>query len=86
MDSERILEVQSKRGAKGIGKETGQKSLESVISECRRFIQDNSDSYRDLDADKKRAAIKSLILKYVMNNPVIVEGYTDENNRPDTNK
>ena len=86
MDSERILEVQAKRGAKSIGKDTGHKTLEAVVSECRRFIQDNSDNYRDLTSDKKRVAIKSLILKYVMNNNVIVEGYTDENNRPDTNK
>lgn len=86
MDSKRLLELQSNRGAKSIGTETQQKSLETVIADCRRYIQDNSDSYRDLEVDRKRVVIKELITKYVMNNPVLVEGYTDEENRPDTNK
>lgn len=86
MDSRRLIEIQSERGAKSIGKETTQKSLDSVINECRRYIQDNSDSYRDLEPERKRGVIKELIIKYVMNNSVLVDGYVDENNRPDTNK
>lgn len=86
MDSKRLLELQSSRGAKSVGKETQHKSIEAVISDCRRYIQDNSDSYRELDVDRKRIVIKELITKFVMNNPVLVDGYTDEDNRPDTNK
>lgn len=86
MDAGRLLDMQSSRGAKSVGQETTQKSIDTVINECRKFIQDNSDSYRELDTDKKRQAIKNLILKYVMSNPVLVEGYVDESNRPDTNK
>lgn len=86
MDNKRLIEIQSQRGAKSIGKDTTQKSIDSVISECRRFIQDSSDTYRDLEPERKRSVIKELIIKYVMNNPAMVDGYTDENNRPDTNK
>ena len=63
MDSRRLIEIQSERGAKSIGKETTQKSLDSVINECRRYIQDNSDSYRDLEPERKRGVIKELIIK-----------------------
>lgn len=86
MDNKRLLEIQAQRGAKAIGKDTTQKSIDAVVSECRRFIQDSSDSYRDLDPQKKLAVIKDLIIKFVMDNPVIVEGYVDDSNRPDTNK
>lgn len=86
MDNRRLLEIQSQRGAKSIGKDVTQKNIESVISECRRFIQDKSESYRDLESERKRGVIKELIIGYVMGNPVLVDGYTDESNRPDTNK
>ena len=86
MDSKRLLDIQAQRGAKSIGKDATQKSIESVVSECRRFIQDSSDTYRDLEPERKRAVIKDLIIKYVMNNPVMVKGYIDDSNRPDTNK
>lgn len=86
MDSKRLLELQSSRGAKSVGVETQHRSIEAVISDCRRYIQDNSDSYRDLEIERKRIVIKELITKFVMNNPVLVDGYIDEDNRPDTNK
>lgn len=86
MDNRRLIEIQSQRGAKSLGKDTVERSIESVINECRRYIQDESDSYRDVEPERKRAAIQDLIIKYVMNNPTIVEGYTDSDNKPDTNK
>lgn len=86
MDSKRLLALQSQRGARSVGKEANERSLEQVLSDCRRFIQDSSDSYRDLDPDRKRAAIKELIIKFVMNNPVLVTGYVDDLGKADTTK
>lgn len=86
MDNKRMLEIQSQRGAKSIGKEANERSFEQVLSDCRRFIQDNSELYRDLDPDKKRNTIKELIIKFVMDNPVLVTGFVDDGGKPDTTK
>ncbi len=86
MDAKRLLSIQAERGAKALGTESMQKSIDFVIAECRRFIQDRSESYRDLEPENKRNVIKELIVTYVMSHPHIVEGYVDEENRPDTNK
>jgi len=86
MDAKRLLSIQAERGAKAIGMESMQRSIESEIIECRKFIQDNSEKYRDLEPQQKRNVIKELIVTYVMNHTHIVEGYVDEENRPDTNK
>lgn len=86
MDAKRFLSIQAERGAKAVGTEVAQKSIDFVIAECRRYIQDRSKVYRDLDPESKRNAIKELIISYVMTHPYIVEDYVDEENRPDTNK
>lgn len=86
MDAERILQLQSSRGARPVGREVQHRSIESVLSDCRRFIQDKSDTYRELDPETKRNVIKELIVSYVMGNPMLVDGYTDENGSQDTNK
>lgn len=86
MNTERILELQATRGAKTVGRETVHKTIEMVISDCRKFIQDQSDDYREMEPGQKRNEIKRLIISYVMGNPVAVEGYTTEDGAPDTNK
>jgi len=86
MDAKRLLNIQAKRGAKITGLESEQKSLDFVLSECRRYIQDKSDIYRDMEPEQKRKVIKDLIISYVMAHPYTVKGYVDENNKPDTNK
>jgi len=86
MDIRRLLSIQAERGAKAIGTEHMFKSIEFVIAECRRYIQERSETYRDLEPEAKRQAIKELIISYVMSHPHLVEGYVDEDNRPDTNK
>lgn len=86
MDAKRLLSIQAERGAKAVGTETAYKTIDFVISECRKYIQDRSETYRHLDPESKREAIKNLIISYVMTHPYIVEGYVDEENRPDTNK
>lgn len=86
MDSKRLIELRAARGAKNIGSDVSQKSIEFVVNDCRRFIQDKSEEYRNLDSSNKRNTIKDLIIKYVMNNAYLVEGYVDEDNKLDTNK
>ena len=58
MDAKRFLSIQAERGAKAVGTEVAQKSIDFVIAECRRYIQDRSEVYRDLDPESKRNAIK----------------------------
>lgn len=87
MDSQRILELQAKRGAKRTVSEANKKSLETVVIDCRRYLQDRIDSYRNLEAEEKKNRIKQLILSYVMGTKNLsVEGFTNEDGRLDTNK
>lgn len=86
MDIKRLLELQAKRGAKAMGLESSRKTIAWVINDCRRYIQDSSDSYRELDSAAKVNALKDIIIKYVMSNNLTVEGFVDERNRPDTNR
>ena len=58
MDIRRLLSIQAERGAKAIGTEYIFKSIEFVIAECRRYIQERSETYRDLEPEAKRQAIK----------------------------
>ncbi len=86
MDNQRLLKLQAERGAKVAGYVVAYKTIDFVIRECRRFIQDRAENYRELDSARKQESIKELIISYVMSHPHIVEGYVDEDNKPDTNK
>lgn len=86
MDSQRLLDLQSKRGAQQNRGVTAQKSIDVVLNDCRRFIQSNSDDYRHKSSEAKTEAIRNLIVKFVMEHPVPVSGFTDEEGRVDTNK
>lgn len=86
MDTKRLLQVQSERGAKASNTESSRKSIEFVVNDCRRFIQENSDKYRDVNSETKKNTIKALIVEFVMHTNYIIEGYTDDNHVTDTNK
>lgn len=86
MDQQRLLRLQTERGAKSVGYDTTVKTLEAVTQECRKQIEEKSAQYRDLNAIDKKEAIKSIIVDYVMNAKPIVEGFVDSENRPDTLK
>jgi len=86
MDSKRLLELQVERGATANSSEVIPKSIDTVISECRRYIQDNSEEYRSLESENKRDAIKKLIVDFVMQCKYVVQGYVDDEGRTDTNK
>lgn len=86
MDQRKLLELQTQRGAKTIGYDTTTKTLDVVVSECRKTIEDNSEKYRDLSPDDKTATIKQIIIDYVMDTKPLVIGYIDNENRPDTLK
>lgn len=87
MDIKELLNLQTQRGAKIVGaSSTSVKSIENVIEDCRKEIEAKSDKYRDLDSVSKKEAIKGIIIEYVMNTKPMISGYTDGDNRPDTNK
>ena len=86
MDAKRLIEIQGERGAKNNNSDIIPKSINTVISECRRYIQDNTDDFRNLDPEGKRNTIKKLIVDFVMQCRYVVEGYMDDENRTDTNK
>ncbi len=79
-----LLALQTQRGAKvAAGSDTNTKTLEFVTNECRKAIEENSESYRDLDIISKKDAIKKIIVDYVMNTKPLVAGYIDGENKPD---
>lgn len=86
MDQRKLLELQTQRGAKTSGFDTTTKTLDVVINECRKNIEDRSEKYRDLEPLEKREAIKQIIIDYVMETKPLVVGYIDGENRPDTLK
>ena len=86
MDQRKLLELQTKRGAKSISFDTATKTLDIVLNECRKQIEERSEQYRDLNPVDKKDAIKQIIIDYVMTNKPMVEGYVDGENRPDTLK
>lgn len=86
MNQKELLDLQAKRGAKTLGSDTAIKDLALVTNECRKAIQDKSESYRELGPLEKKDAIKQIIIGYVMDTKPLVKGFTDNENRPDTNK
>ena len=57
MDRRKLLELQTKRGAKTAGLDADRKTLEAVITECRKRIEERSNEYRDLDSYNKNAGL-----------------------------
>lgn len=86
LDAKRITDVQSKRSAKVMGVESVEREEQIVIQDCRKYIQEFSDMYRNLAPEKKKDVIREKINSYVMSTLPIIKGYVDEDNRPDTNK
>ena len=86
MDQSTLLRIQTERGTRTAGNKADQKSLEAVINDCRKVIEDKSAIYRDLDALEKRDAIKQIIVQYVIDTKPLVDGYFDSDNVPDTLK
>lgn len=87
MNSKELLELQTQRGAKiGSGGDTNTRSIDAVINDCRKTIEEQSGKYRDLDIIAKKEAIKTIIVDFVMDTKPMVEGYIDGENKPDTLK
>jgi pilus assembly protein CpaF len=83
MDQRKLLQLQTQRGAKTSAFDSNIKTIEAVTNECRKYIEDNSERYRDLDPWQKKEAIKNIIIDYVMNTKPLVRGYMDEEGNPD---
>ena len=86
VDNRRLLQIQSQRNVQANKTSNTQKQIESVVGECRRYIQDRADTYRNKDAEAKKNAIRELIIKYVMETKHTVAGFVDEDGKLDTNK
>ena len=89
MNNKELLALQTKRSAKsGAGgiNVAESSTYESVLSDCRKFIEEHSAQYRDLYPAQKREKIKEIITDFVMDTKPVVEGFKDESNLPDTQK
>ena len=88
MDVKRVVSIQAARGASSNKGATVQKSIDAYISECRHYLQENSDSFMDYDPETRRQNTKNLIVKFVMENSnALITGFTDgTGNKADTNK
>lgn len=87
MEIEKLLKLQAQRGAKlPSGLESSKTTLDVAMNECRKYIEDKSSSYRDLDPLNKKEAIKSIIIDYVMNHAPLIDGFTDSENNPDVTR
>jgi pilus assembly protein CpaF len=80
MDIQRLTEIQNSRGATFKVSEANRKSYDYILSECRKYINERSESYRNLESGRKEK-IKELILAFVNSNKYLVDGYiTDDGN------
>lgn len=86
MNTKKLLELQSQRGAKTSSSDYKIITYDTVMNECRRVIEENSKLYRDLEPSKKKSVIAQLIVGYIMESKPLVEGFLDENNNLDTSK
>jgi len=87
METRDLLELQTQRGAKlSVGGDSTTRSLEAVVNDCRKAIEQQSDKYRDLAPNEKKEKIKQIIIDFVMNTKPMVQGYIDGENKPDTLK
>lgn len=86
MDQKKLLELQAKRGAKTIGLDSNIRTIEAVLSDCRKAIEKASNTYRNDPPDKKKEKFRQIIIDFVMNQKPMVKGFLDGENRPDTVK
>lgn len=86
MDKKRLLDIRTQRGAKATASEINQKTIEWVVNDCRKYIQERSDQYRNMEVEERRTKIKNLIVSYAMDNKYLVEGYVDDTGKTDTLK
>ena len=77
MDKQDLLKMQTERGASGSSSDTALKPFQFAEDECRKLIEERSDEYRDKDTVDKKAAIKNIIIDYVMNNAPLIEDFVD---------
>ena len=85
MNIDRFAEITSARGASFKVSEVNKKTFEYTLTECRKYINERSDQYRNLD-EGRRDKIKELILRFVNNAKYLVEGYETEDNKLDAAK
>ena len=87
MEVKDLLVLQTKRGAKMATTGSITKaSLDKVISDCRKNIEAQSKSYRNLDAAGKKERIQGIIREFIMQNTPLVDGFVTEDGQPDTVK
>lgn len=85
MDIQRLTEIQNSRGATFRVSEANRKSYDFILSECRKYINERSELYRNLETGRKEK-IKELILSYVNTNKFLVEGFVTEEGTLDAAK
>lgn len=87
METRDLLELQTQRGAKlNLQGDATTRTLEAVVNDCRKVIEQKSETYRDLNVLEKKEKIKQIIIDFVMNTKPMIAGYIDGENKPDTLK
>lgn len=85
MNIDRFTELTSARGASFKVSEVNKKTFEYALTECRKYINERSEQYRNLE-EGRRDKIKELILRFVNNSKFLVEGFETEDNKLDAAK
>ena len=83
MNPEQYLHMQSKRGAKQTTTDKTARPLESVLTECRGYIDKNADSLESKSGTEKTKKIGELILSYLMQAKPLVEGFINADGTSD---
>lgn len=84
MNPEQYLHMQSKRGAKQTTTDKTARPFESVLTECRGYIDKNADSLESKSGTEKTKKIGELILSYLMQAKPLVEGFINADGTSDT--
>lgn len=86
MNIERITEMNQKRGASFGSSELNLKKYDYVLTQCRKYISDRSESFRNLEPKARAAKIHELILAFNLQNKYLVEGCVNTDGTPDSTK
>lgn len=90
MTEQRIVQLQALRAATGQiagNKQQTKKTIAAVEQECRRYIRDRVDEYKNKHGREKLETIRRIIVTFVMeNNMFLVDGYIDDMGRLNTSK
>lgn len=78
MNTNTMLEIMSKRDVKKRSSDIAVRSIGSVVTECRKYLQDNYTDYMGKYGEERNSIIQNLISKYIADNQPYVDGYVKD--------